>query len=324
MPLNKNMTRKKLKPRHLAYYFLIFVMAFAMASCFTGIESTKKISMSREDKKKSAPSSEELFFEGIKGAPLKNWKKGREFIVTDDKAILIFEILDTSFYPDVTSLKGKSLYYNGVQYKMDAAGNLTTAIIFTDGISNMLYDSGKSKDLALENFKSDELPMLIDKELVNQANNLLKGKTLWTKTNLWYNDKEERIDGKKYVEVVVDEVEPGNMVFPLLVKLSTPSGENFHLFMNLGNSATESRSFHNLFSLTDIKKHYPDVSPEFWDLICNSRVAEGMTKLECRLALGNPIEINSGHDYSQTLDIWTYDNGKILWFEDGRLVRHKG
>jgi hypothetical protein len=46
-----------------------------------------------------------------------------------------------------------------------------------------------------------------------------------------------------------------------------------------------------------------------------------MTKEECRLSLGNPAEVDTGHDYSQTLDLWKYNDGTTLWFEDGILTR---
>lgn len=280
--------------------------------------------MSREDKRKANPTPEERFFSGIQGVPLKDWEKGREFIAADDKALLIFDGIQPEFFPDSVKFKGKILKYDGLQHKMSPAGVLTASIIFSDDFMPYVYDTGKPSDTAPETLFSNEIPMLIDRQLIEEAANLLKGKQLWTRSNLWYDENEQRIDGKKYVEVVVENVDAGNLAFPLKLTLRTLDNEVFNMFMNLGNSDTESRAFHNLFSISDIKKHYPDISPEFWDLICNGKVSIGMTKQECRLALGNPIETSSGHDYSQTLDIWSYDNGKVLWFEDGKLVRFKG
>lgn len=319
----KNNRKKPL--RNLLWFLWSFLSMAMLTSCFTGIESTKKINLSREDRKLTAPTPEEKFFPGLPGQPLKDWDGGKAFRVTDDRAIMIFEIA-TPFYgaPDSLRLKGKTFYYAGTHIKPDAAGNSIAILKFTDGDYFYFYDTGKESQTAGEHLKSSDIPMLIDLDIVKEANEKLTGQVFWTKSNLWYNAEEERIPGKKYTEVKVEEVMPGNMVFPLLLKLSTLDGTRFYVLMNLGNSDKESRSFHTLFSLSDIKKQYPDITPENWELICSGKVSIGMTKLECRLALGNPIEIAAGHDYSQTLDIWTYDNGRILWFEDGKLSKFKG
>ena len=270
------------------------------------------------------PGPEQVFFSGITSLPLKDWEQGRSFVMADDRALLVFETLSPSLYPDTASLKGKEIDFMGVSSTVSPDGSLTLCLLFTDGEREFIYNTGKSFDSAMESFTNTDLPMLIDMDMVAQANNLLKGKRLWTRSNLWYDKDERRINGKKYYPVTVVDVTPGNIAFPLKLEMTTDNGEDFFMFMNFGNADNESRAFHNLFSLTDIRKQYPTVQPELWDLISSGKIKEGMTKLECRLALGNPIDISSGHDYSQTLDIWKYDNGVILWFEDGRLVRFRG
>ncbi|MCH5233607.1 MAG: hypothetical protein J1E78_08210 [Muribaculaceae bacterium] len=279
--------------------------------------------MSKEDKRKAKATDEEEFFSGINALPLQEWEKGKIFIATDDKALLIYDTQQQLFPNDSVSIKGKLMQFAGVESKMNAAGDLTVVILFTDGERLLAYDTNKEFESAMTSFKSDEVPMMIDAEMVMQARKKLVGKNLWTRSNLWYDENGERIDGKKYIPVTVTAVEPGSLLFPLKVKIKDESGEEAYMFMNFGNSGTESRSFHNLFSISDIRKHYPTIEPETWDYISIGKVKSGMTKDECRLALGNPVDVNSGHDYSQTIDIWNYDNGKVLWFEDGRLVRFR-
>lgn len=98
------------------------------------------------------------------------------------------------------------------------------------------------------------------------------------------------------------------------------------LLMNLpeaSGSGVESRSFRNLFTLSDPKEKYPSILPEIWDAICDGHVRNGMTKDECRLAIGNPADSQSGHDWNSTIDIWSYPDGTFLRFQDGILVdRH--
>lgn len=306
------------------YLILWFCLAMGLSSCFTGIESTKKINMTREDKRRTAPTPEEIFFSGIDAIPLKDWQTGKIFIASDNKALLLFDSYRASLFPDTSYIKGKELQFKGIQSNIDASGKLTLAIMLTDGNRVFHYDTGKEFDNAMESITSNSLPMLIDKEMVEEAARLLTGTNLWTRSNLWYNEDEERIEGKKYVPVTITGVQPGNMIFPLKLELTSAEGQHFYMFMNFGNAPTESRSFHNLFSISDLRKQYPNIEPEIWNLICEGKVTIGMTKQEARLSLGNPIDISSGHDYSQTIDIWTYDNGKILWFEDGKIARYKG
>lgn len=307
-----------------ASLFILFLSLFSLTSlvsCFTGIESTKKINLSREDKKRNTPTPEELFMSQIQGSPLSDWQRGKRFIVSDNKALLVIVPQEGLLPVAPDSIKGKILEFEGVQSKINAAGELTVTIVFSDGIFLYTYNTGKEFDEAMVNVKSDQIPMLIDEEMVTAARGLLKGKKFWSKSSLWYNEQGERIDGLKYSEVIVEDVFPGNYIFPLWLKLKAEDNKNAFLYMNFGSADNESRAFANLFSLSDIRKQYPGIEPETWNLISRGEVKEGMTKDEVRLALGNPRDLTSGHDYSQTLDIWRYENGKVIWFEDGRIVR---
>lgn len=308
---------------------LLLVLCSFLSSCFTGVEGTKKITLSRSDRRNSMPSDEELFFSGISGEPLSSWKEGiKEFIAVDNKAALLFDSYTGPYFsfenhPDSSYFEGKKFVFQGIQSRIDAAGKLNAVIQFKDAERTFYYNTGKEYESALQDFKSDQIPMMIDLDLVDEAGDLLIGKELWTRSPLWYDSLGNRIEGKKYVDVKIMDVSPGNFVFPLKLKIKDSSGNEAYMFMNYGNSGNESRSFHNLFSLNNIKKHYPNVSQSNWDLICEGKVTYGMTKEECKLALGNPSDVNVGHDYSQTLDIWNYENGIILWFMDGVLTRFR-
>ena len=302
---------------------LIFalIFCFTFTSCFTGIESTKKINLSREDRKKANPTPEELFTEQIQATPLKSWERGRRFIASDDKALLVIVPQKGLLPVGPDSIKGKVVEFVGVESKINAAGKLTVSLLFSDNVYVYAYDTGKEFQTAMEEMMSDQIPMVIDEDMITQARQLLVGQNFWTRSNLWYDREGNRIDGKKFVEVTVEDVLPGNMVFPLMLEIKSSDNEIAYVFMNFGHADNESRSFSNIFSLSDIRKHYPSIESETWDYITKAKVKVGMTKEECRLALGNPTDLNSGHDYSQTLDIWIYENGRVLWFEDGKLVK---
>lgn len=76
----------------------------------------------------------------------------------------------------------------------------------------------------------------------------------------------------------------------------------------------------DLLAFGDIHKKYPHITPEKWKMIAQGEVAPGMNTDECRLALGNPIQIEFRKD--TRFETWFY-NGKVLEFESGTLLRSK-
>ncbi len=292
-------------------------------SCFTGVEGTKKITLSKDDRKAIQPSDEDLFFQPVAGIPVSQWENGRPFIAADNKALMIFDQQGLPLNPDEAALGGKTLYYSGVEARPAPDGSRTLIIVFTDGNNLFRYNTGKNVTVAADEIRSDQIPMLIDSAMIDSSRKLLSGKKIWTRSPLWYDAEGNRIPGRKFVPVTIVAVEPGNLVFPVKLLFKTDDGEEAWAFMNFGNSSTESRAFANLFYLSDFRKNFPSITDEVWTLICDGKIAAGMTKLECKLSLGNPSEVDAGHDYSQTLDLWHYPDGAVLWFEDGILTRFR-
>ena len=310
-------------PLRLLRIFLVAGCLLSLQSCFTGVEGTKKISLSRDDKKALEPSPEEVFFRPVEGVPLSDWQPGRLFVASDNKALLIFDQEGINRSPDDAAMGGHILKFVGMETRLAPDGSENTVLIFDDNGTLYRHNTGKNPQVALSQVTSDQVPMLIDLQMVESANRLLAGKRLWTRSALWYDDNGERVAGRKYVPVTVEEAQPGNLVFPVKLRIADDNGLKAWIYMNFGNSGIESRSFANLFSLSDIKSKYPAIDNDVWNLICRGKVREGMTKLECKLALGNPTEVSAGHDYSQTLDLWHYTDGAVLWFEDGLLTRFR-
>jgi len=269
------------------------------------------------------PSAEEEFFKPVAGEPLSEWKTGRQFIAADNKALLIFDQEGLPIDPDVANLKGKTLVYEGTGSRIVPDGSYDMTIFFSCGPERYCYDTGKSMDEALSEVTSDKIPMLIDAKMIESARSLLLGKKLWTRSPLWYDDDGKRIPGLKFVPVTITDVQPGTIAFPMKVKFKDSRGTESWAMMNFGYSGKESRSFSNLFYLSDLRDKYPQIEDDVWHLICQGKIRTGMTKEECKLSLGNPSEVDSGHDYTQTLDLWHYPDGAVLWFEDGFLTRFR-
>lgn len=302
---------------------IIFLMAAGLSSCFTGVEGTKKIALSKEDKKALAPSDEEEFFKPVAGQPLAEWNYGKNFIAADNRTVLIFDQEGLPVDIEKTALGGKILNYKGIESRLSPDGKKNAVIVFTCGDDTYKFNTGKTPEEAASQITSDQIPMMIDQDMIESAKKLLIGKELWTRSPLWYDSEGNRISGRKFVPVTVTDVMPGTLVFPIKIKFTDNEGKTAWAFLNFGYSGKESRSFANLFSLSDIRKKYPNIEDDVWNMICTSKVKSGMTKLECKLSLGNPTEVDSGHDYTQTLDLWHYTDGTVLWFEDSLLTRYR-
>lgn len=289
--------------------------------CFTGIEGTKRIDISREDRKLMVKTPEDTFLNQIGKTYLKNWKPGKVFIVSDNRLPLLFDQPPAGKFPEDTSgMTGRHLRYAGLDSRKRPDGSLEGVILLSDVTKVYRLPVGKEPERMMDEVTGHDLPMLIDADAVARADRLMTGKELWIKTSLWYDLSGNRISGRKFVPLTVARVEPGTMVFPLRVVLKDTDGNLSVQYMNMGDGTHESRSFAKLFSLTDPRRNYPAISEEHWKLIQEGRIETGMTKEECRLSLGNPTNVDSGHDHNSAIDIWQYDNGLFLRFEDGLLV----
>lgn len=302
---------------------LMAIATVCFCGCSTGIEGTKTIKMTKGDRKAMTPSEEQTFASDIHGIPLKDWEKGRKFMASSDRTSLIFEPNDRPESTEGASMEGTVLQYMGAVTRPTPDLGEECVIIFTDGTKDYRFPTGKSLNEARQETDSSKLPLLTDIDLVEEWREKLYGKNLWTRSNLWYDEDGHRTDGLKYAEVKVIEVLPSTGDFPMKIQITEPGGKTAYMHMNYTSEAADSRSFSAIFLLSDPKKRYPQISPENWALIQQGKIGLGMTKEECRLSLGNPDDLNSGHNTAQTMDIWKYGDGTYLIFTDGVLTRFR-
>lgn len=300
----------------ISYILILFLCV--STGCNTGIESTKTITFSRDDRKRLAPTPEEKLMEDLRSQVLSEWSKGKRFLVSDNRVSVVFD--PYSVNPDEGDLAGKVIEYEGVATKTTPGGADEAVIVFKDGSRILQYSTGKTPEVAATSISGMDVPMLIDLDLVEKARKILLGKKVWTRSQLWYDTDENKIDGRKFVAVDITDITPGTMVFPLKISIIDEKGNPAVMYMNAGGAGNESRTFQNLFSLTDPKIKFPGIQDEVWSLIQQGKVRPGMTKEECKLSLGNPSDVNSGHDWNSTIDLWQYTNGTFLRFQDGVLV----
>lgn len=304
-------------------FILICVFGLFSASCSTGIESTKTIKMSKEDRKQMAKSAEQTFASGIHGTPLSSWEKGKVFLAMTERTLYIFDPSSLPYDQEEKSLPGKRFCYEGWESRTNPDLREECVILFSDGSNVYRYPTGKPSSEALEGIDSSKLPLLSDASLIEEWKTKINGKTLWTKSNLWYDANGDRKSGLKFAEIKVLDVIPATGDFPMNIKISTPQGEEAYMQMNYTSDLHDSRNFAAIFFLTDPRSRYPQISDENWAMIQKGKLCEGMTKEECKLAIGNPDELNAGHSQSQTMDMWQYANGTYLIFTDGLLTRFR-
>lgn len=303
------------------FTWMFFFSCLIINGCSTGIENTKTIKMTKSEKKLSKESQEEIFLKDLIPDNLNKWELGKKFIVSDQRASLIFESAVNGVIPVLN--EGDTIFYFGVKNKLTPAGSDELIIVFSKGQQLFNLPTGKSPDVAYKSLSSMDFPMLIDLNLVDEYRTKLQGKRLWTRSQLWYDDNGNKITGLKFVPVVIDGVTPGNMIFPLKISISDEENNSAVLFMNIRNTGIESRNFANLFYLSDPKSRYPNILPEVWSIIQQGKLAVGMTKDECKISIGNPSDVNAGHDWNSTIEIWQYSDGTLLQFENGLLVNFK-
>lgn len=306
------------------------VTFLALQGCFTGVESTPRISerdlkgaLSRD------PGKEVSFVAGIEGEAPASWRPGKQWVVTDPRS-------DRSIG---RSLDGDTVTLTSISSTTSILGLTEAVINFATPKGPAAYLTGITPDSLLRR-RSLTVPYLVEVAVIDSLRKRLTGRTFYVNTSLWGDMDGNSLRGLRYIPVVITEVEAGRGIEPLRLTvayditdrmLSTPGTARagipdkrfFTLPMALPADAPggTTRAFDNLFSLTDPRRRYPKISDEVWQAITENRVIEGMTRDECRLALGSPSDIDRSAGYSSLREIWSYPDGRRLVFIDGLLTR---
>lgn len=166
---------------------------------------------------------------------------------------------------------------------------------------------------AIESLKSKYIGLPIYPRQTIEARNVrsVEGKTVENRVHLF-----------KYTSLYIKDVdvkEPSTLATLILVD---KSGNIYDVEADLKYDFVikNNNYIEDLFAIGDIRKKYPHITDENWKLIAQGEVKPGMSTDECRLALGDPIEVQLKKD--NRFETWFY-NGKILEFESGTLLRYK-
>lgn len=318
-PVATSVGRKRKPIAVSGWRMMLFLACVCMlSSCFTGVEYTRPIAPARGEREILQPQAEDTVLVSLPTVMLGQWEVGRPFVVADDR---ISHILEADSRPDIKV--SDTVRYVGLDTRMQPDATSASILLFEKDGRRFRYPLGALMHISADTLSNRRIPMLIDLAMVQRADEVLRGKTLWLRSSLRYDSEGKQMKGLKYIPVTVTSVTPGALDFPLQVNVTDEAGGAYHLKMNSGTGLYESRTFTDLFTLFDPRTRYNAIPDSTWQRIQRGDVALGMTKDECRLALGNPDDADAGHTHSQTLDLWQYASGITLRFADGVLVKFR-
>lgn len=126
----------------------------------------------------------------------------------------------------------------------------------------------------------------------------------------------------RYTSLRIKDIEVKLPKTEAILTLEDANGSIFEIGVDLKYDiiAKNDNYIEDVLAFGDIRKEYPHTTDENWKLISQGEVREGMTTDECRLALGNPIQVEFKQD--NRFETWLYAR-KMLEFESGRLLRYK-
>lgn len=298
-------------------------MAALLNSCFTGIESTPRISSGDVRKRDAAvKTAEQLFLADVRPERPADWHGGKKFFVTDDKISIIFSPGDNH----TDSLSGHDITFLRYETVPSVTGGGATLVLFTDesGKNIMHYRVNAPAEEIMQRDRL-EVPFAVERSLVEKVDSAMRGNTYYISTPKWfYAENDKAAVGRRHIPVTITHVGPGTYIYPLRVYFTTDSASTeFWIPMTVGDDHAATRNFHTVFNFDFLRKRYPQITDQTWALITDSKVAVGMTRDECRLALGAPNSYRTIPVYNAVVEQWNYDDGIYLIFEDGVLTRYR-
>lgn len=308
--------------KHILSYILSLPWLLMLTNCFTGVESTPKITFSDVKKEHIVEMPEQKFLKDITITVPKDWQPGKIFRVTDSKISLIFS---NSANIDFDNLVGQDIIFDCITPQQSITGD-EIAMIKLHTLDGLPLEYRTELPYAEINDKTDlDIPFTVNMEIVEQVRQKLLGQTYYIINPIWYDlNGLNTVRGVRYVPVQITDIEAGNSVYPLRIVFNPEdSGKFFSVYMTVGDKRTSTRNFHTLFAFENPRQKYPQISDDNWALISHSKVKNGMSRDECRLALGSPKTIGQRPTSAGMVEYWSYSDGIYLIFEEGYLSSYR-
>lgn len=291
-------------------------------SCFTGVESTPKITQKELKKKNVKDTPEKHVLDAVVPDKPTDWQRGRRFYIADNRASRGAWRITPPEGAD--SIEGRF----AVLMTVDTVQSLTddNEVTFTLGIEGKDISLEFRTGLTSEQWRATPgyvIPHVIDMQLVDEISNILKGNSYYILPSRRIGSDGNDTIGTRYQPVEIIAVEPGYESAPVRLYFTDDEGHLSSIYMTIGDAATSRRNFDTLFSFTDPRQKYKNITDKNWELIRHGNIVAGMTPEECRLALGSPDSYTRIPTTMGMVERWTYTNGVYLIFEDGLLSKFR-
>ncbi|MEG0948255.1 MAG: hypothetical protein RR212_02235 [Bacteroidales bacterium] len=271
-------------------------------------------------------SEEELFIQ--QNFPVKSpgkWKPGEPFIYISPSLNITLKP-EKPILNDTTNYQNLLFEFSQFKQQTDWNGNSTLDLIFEADGRKFRFETAKTLEQISDTGYNPLIAGLIWLPEIEKADSLLKGKTFYILTSEWKSDQEELLkEARKFVAVEIVAVKPGDEYTPVTVIFKNQQGHLFSIGTTLSGTlnAASRFKFHRIFSVSDPRLKYKDISDENWQLITEGNLANGMTQAEVRLSIGKPTEINRIPTYSGLREQWLYNSGTMISFQDGRITNFR-
>ncbi len=305
----------------LTRLILSSLSALTLASCFTGIESTPKITSGDVRRRQTPTADEENFLSDVGATRPSLWTAGKRFYVTDNKIAILFTVNSDN----KNDLAGHELMFKSFEPVSSLTGEGSTDIVLTsDRGDDLHYTVNIPYDRLMKRQRFD-IPFTVERSVVDSVNAAMSGNRYYITTPKWYDSATDKeIKALRHIPVRIGGVAPGNSVYPLKVTFSSDSipGE-YYILMTYGSDKASTRNFNKLFAFDNPRDRYRHITDHTWQLIIHSKIEEGMTRDECHLALGTPNAVKTVPTNAAVYEQWSYDDGVYLIFEDNILTRFR-
>ena len=149
---------------------VVVLLALVLTGCFTGVESTPKITADDVKREQIIVTAEQLYMDSVKPERFARCKPGKQFYVTDNKINLIFGATAKSD----CALMGETIVYRNCRETTSVTGEEVVDLVFVDNQGHeYMYRVGMSVKEMLER-ENVEVPFTIELSVISDAKKKLQ------------------------------------------------------------------------------------------------------------------------------------------------------
>ncbi len=225
---------------------------------------------------------------------------------------------------DTTNYYGALFIYEGIGTVTDWHNKQQIVLNFSSNDKNYRFLTNRSLESFNDSTYNPLIPGLYPLKELRKAQSLLTDRSFYIKTDQY---KALSHPGKtlKFIPIKIDSIGLDSIENPVRIYFSDEANRPFAINTRLSNSLQPSQkhNFDDLFSSTDPRDQYEEITNERWKQIQAGDVAMDMTQQEVLLSIGKPIRRDRQPTYSGMRETWEYQNGTLITFHDSRVIQYR-